>query len=219
MVCASPQAAVRPGSHSRRGRVFVVCMLEARARGDATGPGRPEATTSDAESAELHFRDVLGNFATGVCLITGYCEGGPAGLTVGSFMSVSLHPRLIAICPGVESTSWPAIRETGRFCVNILSEHQHELGRAFAASGGDKFSGLPWRGAPSGSPIIGDVLAWIDCEIETEQPAGDHYLVLGRVLDLDIESEERPLLFHRGDFERIHAPTPVEGDVAERPDG
>lgn len=151
----------------------------------------------------LHFRHVLGHFCTGVSLVTGCGPGGPAGLAVGSFMSVSLEPRLVAICPAFSSKSWPAIRDTGSFCVNVLGEHQGDVARGFAASGGDKFEGIGWRPAPSGSPIIDEVVAWIDCEIESEQEAGDHWLVLGRVIALDVENTRDPLLFHRGAFERI----------------
>jgi flavin reductase (DIM6/NTAB) family NADH-FMN oxidoreductase RutF len=152
----------------------------------------------------LHFRHVLGHFATGVSLVTGIAaDGEPAGLAVGSFMSVSLEPRLIAICPATTSVSWPVIRAGGRFCVNILGEHQECLARAFAVSGGSKFEGVGWRAGETGSPIIDDVVAWIDCEIESDQVAGDHWLVLGKVKSLDVENTNQPLLFHRGEFGRL----------------
>lgn len=168
-----------------------------------------DLSTDQAAGAEeldrgAHFRHVLGHFATGVSLITGVGESAPTGLAVGSFMSVSLEPGMIAICPAVSSKSWPEIRTSGCFCVNILGDHQLELCQSFAVSGADKFSGLEWRAAPSGSPIIEGVVGWIDCEIENEQEVGDHYLVVGRVLELDADSVRDPLLFHRGDFGRLH---------------
>lgn len=152
----------------------------------------------------LHFRRVLGHFASGVCLVTGIGIGGePSGLAVGSFMSVSLEPQMIAVCPSSSSTSWPPIADSGRFCVNILGENQEDLARRFATSGGSKFEGVSWRADPYGSPIVADVVAWISCRIEFSHEAGDHFLVVGRVGDLDIELSDRPLLFHRGEFGRV----------------
>lgn len=148
-----------------------------------------------------HFRRVMGRLPTGVSIVTGVGSDGPAGLAVGSFMSVSLEPPLVAVAPALSSTSWPPIRETGRFCVNVLSEHQAGLAKRFAVSGGDKFAELEWRPGPSGSPILEGAVAWIDCEIDSEREAGDHWLVLGAVLELDIEAEHGPLIFHRGSFD------------------
>jgi 3-hydroxy-9,10-secoandrosta-1,3,5(10)-triene-9,17-dione monooxygenase reductase component len=150
-----------------------------------------------------HFRRVMGHLPTGVSIVTGTGSDGPSGLAVGSFMSVSLEPPLVAVCPALTSTSWPPIRATGRFCVNVLSEHQVEVARRFAVSGGDKFADLQWRHGPSGSPILAGAVAWIDCRVASEREAGDHWLVLGEVLELDIEAEHAPLIFHRGAFDRF----------------
>ncbi|MBS1880489.1 MAG: flavin reductase family protein [Actinobacteria bacterium] len=145
----------------------------------------------------------MGHLPTGVSIVTGHDDNGPSGLAVGSFMSISLEPPLIAISPGLTSTSWPVIEATGHFCVNVLSEHQAELARRFAVSGGDKFAELEWRHGPSGSPILGGVIAWIDCKVSSQQVAGDHWLVLGEVIELDLEAEHEPLIFHRGAFDRF----------------
>jgi flavin reductase (DIM6/NTAB) family NADH-FMN oxidoreductase RutF len=158
-----------------------------------------EATSFDS----AHFRTVMGHLPTGVSIVTGHGEDGPAGLAMGSFMSVSLEPPLIAVSPALTSTSWPAIRATGRFCVNVLSEAQSELARRFAVSGGEKFGELEWSHGPSGSPILEGAVAWIDCEVHSEQEAGDHWLVLGRVLELDLGAGGEPLIFHRGAFDRF----------------
>ncbi|HEY5332042.1 MAG TPA: flavin reductase family protein [Solirubrobacterales bacterium] len=158
----------------------------------------PEATFDSP-----HFRNVMGHLPTGVSIVTGHGEDGPAGLAVGSFMSVSLEPPLIAVSPALGSTSWPAIQATGRFCVNVLSEAQAELARRFAISGGDKFAELEWRPGPSGSPILAGAVAWIDCTIESEQTAGDHWLVLGAVVELDHGTPGDPLIFHRGAFDHF----------------
>jgi flavin reductase (DIM6/NTAB) family NADH-FMN oxidoreductase RutF len=160
-----------------------------------------DAASSAADGAR--FRQVLGHFPTGVTVVTAGTEGGPVGLCVGSFTSVSLHPPLVAFCAGYTSTSYPLIEAAGHFCVNILAEDQEEIARVFADKGDDKFSGIGWRpSVVTRAPVINDVLAWIDCEIDAIHEAGDHWIVIGRVLDLEIGHEGGPLVFFRGGFGR-----------------
>jgi len=148
-------------------------------------------------------RDVLGHFASGVTVVTARTAEGPAGFTCQSFSSLSLDPPYVMFAPAKTSTSWPRIQGTGRFCANILGEDQEPLSRGFAVSGGDKFAGVPWHRSQNGSPILDGVLAWIDCTIEVEHDAGDHIIVVGRVLELDVERDGRPLLFFRGGYGRL----------------
>lgn len=145
------------------------------------------------------FRTVLGHFASGVVVVTGAGRGGPVGFTCQSFFSVSLEPALVAVAPGLTSTSWPLIAETGSFCANVLAEDQESLCRAFAMSGGDKFRGVGWTTASTGSPVLNGVLAWIDCDVFATHEAGDHLLVLGRVRDMGYRNGQ-PLIFYRGGF-------------------
>lgn len=149
------------------------------------------------DSAE--FRTVLGHFASGVTIVTGHGPEGPVGLTCQSFFGASLEPPLVLISPQLSSTSWPKVARTGAFCVNVLAEEQETLCRAFAVSGGDKFQGVGWTPAPTGSPVIAGSLAWIDCRIEEVREAGDHYLVLGAVVEMGY-GRGKPLLFYRGGF-------------------
>ena len=146
------------------------------------------------------FRQVLGHFPTGVTVITAKTDDGPAGLAVGSFFSVSLDPPLVGFCPGKSSSSWPRIEATGHFCVNILAEDQEDVARVFAGKGEDKFQSVGWKPAATGSPVIRDVLAWIDCALEDVHDAGDHYIVTGRVRELKVEREGHPLVFFRGGY-------------------
>jgi flavin reductase (DIM6/NTAB) family NADH-FMN oxidoreductase RutF len=150
-----------------------------------------------------HFRNVLGHFGSGVAIITSMDGGEPVGMAVQSFSSLSLDPPYVMFAPAKTSTSWPRIQNTGRFCANVLHEDQEELSRGFAVSGGDKFAGVTWHKSDNGSPVLDDVLAWIDCEIEVEHDAGDHIIVVGRVLELDVERDGRPLLFFRGGYGRL----------------
>jgi 3-hydroxy-9,10-secoandrosta-1,3,5(10)-triene-9,17-dione monooxygenase reductase component len=149
------------------------------------------------------YRQVLGHFTTGVTVITAAAEAGPVGLAVGSFSSVSLDPPLVGFFADKGSTSWPKIEGTGSFCVNILGEHQEDVCRRFASKEPDKFAGLGWKATGSGSPLIDDVIAWIDCDIDQVVEAGDHFLVLGAVRELDVAHDGPPLLFFRGGYGRF----------------
>lgn len=164
-----------------------------------------EATAArDFDSAE--FRTVMGHFATGIAIITAAHAEGPVGLTVQSFTSLSLDPPLVCFAPAKSSSSYPRIKAAGAFCVNILGEHQEALCRVFAQSGADKFAGVGYDLAPtSRAPRLHDTLAWVDCTLEAEHDAGDHLVVIGRVSDMGVADEGRPLLFYRGGYGRLEA--------------
>jgi 3-hydroxy-9,10-secoandrosta-1,3,5(10)-triene-9,17-dione monooxygenase reductase component len=147
------------------------------------------------------FRNVLGHYPTGVCVITAVDTSGRAvGMTVGSFTSVSLDPPLVAFLPDKSSMTWPKIVEAGGFCVNILSARQGDVCKAFASRASDKFAGLVHRSSPAGRPILDEVVGWIDCRISVVHEAGDHYIAIGEVEALDVEKPEAPLLFFNGSF-------------------
>ena len=161
-------------------------------------PATPQATDP------RWFRNVLGQYPTGVCAITAVDpETGPAGMVVGSFTSVSLDPPLVAFFPDKSSSSWPKIQRAGAFCVNILGADQEDVCRSFASKASDKFAGHAYRPGVTGSPILEGTVAWIDCDLESVQEAGDHYIVLGAVRDLQLEQPRLPLLFFQGGYGRF----------------
>jgi flavin reductase (DIM6/NTAB) family NADH-FMN oxidoreductase RutF/DNA-binding IclR family transcriptional regulator len=158
-----------------------------------------------ADVAPDWYRRVLGQYPTGVCVVTAEePAAGPCGMVVGSFTSVSLDPPLIAFYPAKSSTSWPRIQAAGAFCVNILGADQEDVCRTFSAKAGNKFEHVPFHRTPqTNSPLIDGVVAWIDCDIEAVQDAGDHVLVLGRVRELDLHRPGLPLLFFQGGYGRF----------------
>ncbi|WP_017934546.1 flavin reductase family protein [Nocardioides sp. Iso805N] len=149
-----------------------------------------------------HFRQVLGQYPTGVVVVTALdAEGAALGMTVGSFTSVSLDPPLVAFLPDQGSRSWRALRESGhRFCINVLDASQEDVCRAVAVRKQDKFADIAWRPAPSGLPVIEGAVAWMDCVTEQVHEAGDHHIVVGRVNDLQLGEGTQPLLFFRGGY-------------------
>lgn len=159
-----------------------------------------------------HFRETLGHYPTGVAAITAVTEEhGPIGMIVGSFTSVSLNPPLVAFMPQKTSGTFELLRAADSFCVNVLSADQEQLCRRFAAGGVDKFDGIGWQAAPSGAPVLDDVVAWIDCTYESIVEAGDHYIVLGRVGAVDVVKPALPLLFFQGGYGRFSLPSLVAG--------
>jgi 3-hydroxy-9,10-secoandrosta-1,3,5(10)-triene-9,17-dione monooxygenase reductase component len=154
----------------------------------------PVAPTLDAAT----YRHVLGHLPTGVVVITASGPP-PVGMACNSFASVSLDPALVLFCAASTSETWPTIRSTGAFCVNVMASHHADLTRAFARKGVDRFEGVAHH-ERHGGPGIDDAVAWIDCDIETIHPAGDHDIVVGAVRHLEVQSSQDPLVFWRAGF-------------------
>ena len=154
---------------------------------------------------DAEYRHVLGHFLTGVTIITAIdpATGSPVGLAASSFTSVSMDPPLVLFCPGKSSSSWPKIQAAGHYCVNVLGADSETLSRTFSSKVADKFEGVSWHAGPSGSPILGEALAWIDCSMHAEVDAGDHIVALGRVLALGANDVGAPLGYYRGGYGRF----------------
>jgi 3-hydroxy-9,10-secoandrosta-1,3,5(10)-triene-9,17-dione monooxygenase reductase component len=148
---------------------------------------------------QARVREALGHFATGITIVTATEEGKPVGFSCQSFAALSLDPPMVILAPARSSTSWPRIAAAGSFCVNILADHQEELCRAFAVSGGDKFAGVEWTPGVTGAPLITGSLATVECTLGAIYDGGDHELVTGHVVDLGL-GEGSPLLFYRSGY-------------------
>jgi len=130
------------------------------------------------------FRQVMGQFTTGVSVVTARSEDGLAGLTVNSFTSVSLEPPLVLICVDVNSTALPFIRASGNFAVNILTSEQEYISQCFATTSTERYEHFCYASfhiASTGSPILDEALAYIDSRIVAEYPGGDHVIFVGLV--------------------------------------
>lgn len=163
------------------------------------------------------FRTVLGQFCTGVTIITTVDDGEPVGFACQSFAALSLEPPLVLFCPTKASRSWAAIERSGVFCVNVLAEEQQSTCARFGSREPDKFAGIDWTASPLGSPILTGSLAHVDCSLESVHDGGDHWVVFGRVSSLSEIREERPLLFYRGQYTGIEpdktVPAPWRDDL------
>jgi len=145
-------------------------------------------------------RRAFGNFATGVTIVTTLdAAGNPCGFTANSFTSVSIEPPLLLVSIAKTAYGCEVFTSSQGFAVNILARDQRELSNRFAASGADKFANLEWQGKASGSPIVDGVVAWFDCAHHEQVDAGDHVILIGRVLDYAYNTHT-PLGFCRGAY-------------------
>ena len=156
-------------------------------------------------------RNVLANFPTGVVVVTANTSNGPVGLTLQSFLSLSLDPPLVQLAVAKSSRSWPAIGDTGGFVVSILAASQGATARQFARSGGDKFAGVAMTQSRAlGHPQIEGAVAWVECETHSIHPGGDHDIIVARVVGLDVSDPARePLVFFRSAFSTVPATAPA----------
>jgi 3-hydroxy-9,10-secoandrosta-1,3,5(10)-triene-9,17-dione monooxygenase reductase component len=166
--------------------------------GDPTG----DEMWSCAEGAIVDpasFRRVLGNYPTGVCVVTAKdAVGEPVGMTINSFTSASLTPPLVAFFVRPASRTWLAITFSRRFCVNVLAADQGDLSRRFAAASATKFDGVNYSLSRLGVPILDGALARIECSLQASFETGDHILVLGCVRALEAAPDVQPLVAFRG---------------------
>lgn len=149
------------------------------------------------------FRRILGHWASGVAVVATRQDDKLCGLTANAIASVSLQPPLILVCVEQSADSHNCIRSAGVFSVNMLDAGQERIARRFATwEVNTKFEGLAFRSETTGAPILDDALAWLDCRVWAEYPAGDHTIFVGEVLAGDAR-EGTPLLYYRGGYGRL----------------
>lgn len=155
------------------------------------------------------FRDAMGQFATGVTVVTSIdADGKPVGTTANAVTSLSLDPPLVIVCFDRGSLTLRAIRSHGAFVVNVLAAPQQHLSRNFARRGlAAAWDGVQHRRGPTGSPRLEDVLAVLECTVEHALPGGDHEIVVGRVSHVETSGNPSgPLVFFRGGYACLDLP-------------
>ena len=150
------------------------------------------------------FRSVLGRFASGVTVVTARDDAGrDYGMTVSAFCSVSLVPPLVLICVDQLASSHDALLAVPYFAVNVLADHQESISRRF--SGLDehvRFDGVGYSRGLTGSALLDDALAHIECRRVAQHPAGEHTIVVGEV-EAAVAHADRPLLYYRGGYAQL----------------
>ncbi|MFE9207050.1 flavin reductase family protein [Micromonospora sp. NPDC007230] len=154
-------------------------------------------------------RGAFGTFATGVTVVT---VGGPAphGMTANSFTSVSLDPPLVLVCVERRAVMHEALQAAGTFGVSVLAADQEKIARHFADKwrplGRAQFDAVDWvPGRATGAPLIEGALARFECTLSRAYDGGDHTIFIGRLLSVERQREEEPVLFFRGRFRQVGA--------------
>ncbi len=148
-------------------------------------------------------RNALGNFATGITVITALDENNePKGMTANSFSSVSLEPPLVSWCVGRESRLFDLFQTTTHFAVNILHSGQQSVSQLFANPDENKFEQTPWHKGINGLPLLDDCRCQFQCEIVHRYSGGDHCILIGRILDFTSQPMD-PLIFHGGKYQEL----------------
>lgn len=151
---------------------------------------------SDQTERQNQFREVMGNYPTGVTVVTAFDKDNvPMGLTVNSFASVSLDPLLILWSIDKRVSTYDKFLEVEQFAVNILADDQSDLGMLFASRGEDRFAQCDWQASTLNLPILGDTLGVFQCKTFNKVEAGDHTILIGEVIDI-YNGRKNPLLYH-----------------------
>lgn len=166
-------------------------------------------TSVSPEFTTRAFRDVLGNFATGIAVVTTRDgDGRPVGCTINSFASVSLDPALVSFCIDRQAGTFAAFQTHGHFALHFLAAHQEEVSRRFARPGEDRFGEVAPMAGIGNVPLLSDCLAHLECSVFQRIDAGDHVLILGRVEKFSARGDLPPLLYFRGQYARLATEAP-----------
>jgi len=150
---------------------------------------------------ERSFRNAMGTFPTGVTVITTKVGSDVHGMTANAFMSVSLNPQLLLISIDEKASMLDKIRQTNRFGLSILADHQLDFSMHFAGQKKkDQDIKFDWV---NGMPVIPDALAQIACTVEKTFVAGDHTLFLGKADHIVMNEGEAPLIFYKGNYQSL----------------
>lgn len=166
---------------------------------DAPGPDLRE----DFDMVDL--RRTYGCFPSGVVSICAAAGGVPVGMVASSFTAVSLTPPLVSFCIKTDSTTWPQLERLPRLGLSVLGEAHDAACRQLSAKAGDRFAGLDLHTTSDGAVLVAGAPAWLECTIEEQIPAGDHLIVLLRVIAVTADHEVPPLVFHASSFGAVRA--------------
>jgi flavin reductase (DIM6/NTAB) family NADH-FMN oxidoreductase RutF len=144
------------------------------------------------------YRRACGQFATGITVVTVVdSTGHPHGMTVNSFSSVSLSPPLVLVSIDLRNAILGHFLATSFFAINVLAEHQEALSQRFSSSATSRFEGVEWHAATSGTPLLDEALAHLECAVARTFEAGDHTILIGEVLRAGYRSGKPLVYFDR----------------------
>lgn len=168
------------------------------------------------QEKQADLRQILGKFLTGVTVVTTLDQHKvPVGFTANSFTSVSLDPPLVLVCVSQNAGLASVFRRASAFAINILSTGQEATSNGFARRDEDRFANIDWQAKTTGSPVINDCAAWLDCEMYEKIIAGDHIILIGRIVDAE-KTAQHPLGYYQGRYCAIDLPEETWSQIEHR---
>lgn len=162
-------------------------------------PSTLAVAASQPAFTERAFRNALGQFATGVTVVTALdAQGRPVGMTVSSFNSVSLDPALVLWSLSNTTGNYAAFAQAQHYAIHVLASQHKDVALQFAQRGIDRFAGIAWQPNAQGVPVLDACLARFECRARSQYPEGDHLILVGEVLACHYTADSSPLLYHGG---------------------
>lgn len=148
-------------------------------------------------------RQAFGCFPSGVTAFCGLLDGAAEGMAASSFTSVSLDPPLVSVCVANTSTTWPKLATLDRLGLSVLAGDHAPVAKQLASKSGPRFSGIDWMATDSGAVFVHGATLWLECAPYNRVEAGDHEIVVLRIVALAMYPDVAPMVFHRSGFREL----------------
>lgn len=157
----------------------------------------------DDEFDQALLRQAFGCFPSGVTAFCGLLDGVAEGMAASSFTSVSLDPPLVSVCVANTSTTWPKLASLERLGLSVLADDHAPIAKALAAKNSDRFESVDWMATDSGAVFVHGATLWLECSPYKRVEAGDHEIVVLRIVALAMYPDVAPMVFHRSNFREL----------------
>lgn len=151
------------------------------------------------------FRHALGQFPTGVCVVTAAVKGERLGMTISSFNSLSLDPPLVLFSVDRRAASLPLWEKANAYAINVLAENQKDISNRFARSLTNKWEGIAWSTGTARAPLLPGTAAVFECTAWAAHDGGDHRLFIARVVRFTASQDRMPLVFGKGRYAALQS--------------
>lgn len=161
------------------------------------------STVGNTELSPSALREAFGHLPSGVVAIAAEVGGVRIGMAASTFVPVSLDPPLVSFCVQNSSETWPRLKDLPAVGISVLGEAHHQAVRTLAAKTGDRFADVETVSSAAGAVFVHGTCLWLESTVENEVPAGDHTIVVLRLLEVTVHDASPPMVFHRSGFRRL----------------
>jgi len=158
---------------------------------------------ADGRFDQALLRQAFGCFPSGVTAFCGVIDGVPEGMAASSFTSVSLEPALVSVCVAKTSTTWPRLARLNRLGLSVLAGEHGPVARALSSKSGDRFAGVDWTASDAGAVFVHGSTLWLEVAPYRRIEAGDHEIVLLEIVEVSMNPDVSPMVFHRSSFHEL----------------